>query len=415
MVAYHFPPLTGSSGIQRALRFSSHLPDFGWEPIVLTCHVRAYEHCSEDLVGQIRADVPVIRAQAWDTRRHLSIRARYPAMLGRPDRWWSWWLGAVPAGLRAISRYRPDAIWSTYPIATAHAIGVTLSRMSGIPLIADFRDPMAQEGYPTDKKTWRSFERIEKRTIRRARFSTFTSPSAVEQYKSKYPKAASRFSLLENGYDEEAFSGILGQEPPLHDQRLTLLHSGAVYPSERNPTQLFVALSQLRMERPEIFAKLILRFRAPVHEALLNELAERHNVKEAIEVLPPLGYREAASEMRRADGLFILQAANCNAQIPAKLYEYFRAQRPVLILADPRGDTATVAHRAGIRSIAPLEDGQGIRTLLESIVEDPSAAHAYPDPDAVAAASRHSRTGDLATLLDRAAAGSLSVVPPPHP
>jgi hypothetical protein len=33
MVAYHFPPLAGSSGIQRTLRFAQQLPDFGWEPI----------------------------------------------------------------------------------------------------------------------------------------------------------------------------------------------------------------------------------------------------------------------------------------------------------------------------------------------------------------------------------------------
>ena len=34
MIAYHFPPLTGSSGIQRTLRFVQHLPAFGWQPSV---------------------------------------------------------------------------------------------------------------------------------------------------------------------------------------------------------------------------------------------------------------------------------------------------------------------------------------------------------------------------------------------
>ena len=43
MIAFHFPPLAGSSGIQRTLRFARHLPQFGWEPLVLTAHPRAYE------------------------------------------------------------------------------------------------------------------------------------------------------------------------------------------------------------------------------------------------------------------------------------------------------------------------------------------------------------------------------------
>ena len=57
MVAYHFPPLAGSSGIQRALRFVQHLPSFGWQPLVLSAHPRAYERTSPDQL----ADVPNIR------------------------------------------------------------------------------------------------------------------------------------------------------------------------------------------------------------------------------------------------------------------------------------------------------------------------------------------------------------------
>ena len=48
MVAYHFPPLAGSSGIQRTLNFVRHLPRFGWEPLVLTAHPRAYTRTSDD-------------------------------------------------------------------------------------------------------------------------------------------------------------------------------------------------------------------------------------------------------------------------------------------------------------------------------------------------------------------------------
>jgi hypothetical protein len=59
--------------------------------------------------------------------------------------------------------------------------------------------------------------------------------------------------------------------------------------------------------------------------------------------------------MMRADGLLVMQAANCNEQIPAKVYEYLRSQRPLLGLTDPKGDTADLMARAGVRHIAPLD------------------------------------------------------------
>jgi hypothetical protein len=185
MIAYHFPPFGGSSGVQRTLRFSAHLPDYGWEPIVLTAHPRAYERLDPVLLDDVRESSTVIRAQAWDTKRHLSIGGRYLEFMARPDRWSSWWLGAVPAGVRALQRFRPALIWSTYPIATAHSIGASLATFSGLPWVADFRDPMAQENYPVDLRTRRSFLSIERRTVSVAHRCTFTAHGAVAMYKDR--------------------------------------------------------------------------------------------------------------------------------------------------------------------------------------------------------------------------------------
>src|SRR5688572_19252748 len=140
MVAFHFPPLSGSSGIQRTLRFARHLPRFGWQPLVLTAHPRAYDQTSDDQRLEAGPDAVIERAFALDSARHLALGGRYPGFLARPDRWVTWWLGAVPKGMAMIRRYRPAAIWSTYPIASAHKIGHTLHRLSGLPWIADFRD-----------------------------------------------------------------------------------------------------------------------------------------------------------------------------------------------------------------------------------------------------------------------------------
>lgn len=408
MVAYHFPPLAGSSGIQRTLRFVQHLPALGWQPIVLTAHARAYERTTDDLDGDVPDGVVVERAFALDSARHLSLGGRYPAFLGRPDRWIAWRLGAVPAGMRLIREHRPQVIWSTYPIATAHIIGETLHRRSELPWIADFRDPMAQDGYPADAQTWRSFKRIEERALAHARFSTFATPGAARTYRDRYPAASGRIVVVENGFDEDSFAGLPtghDSQAPLNPGKVTLVHSGIVYPSERDPTQLFAAMRQM-VDRGALRRDAFrIRFRAAAHDALLRSLAQDSGVLDLVELLPPIPYRAALEEMVRADGLVVLQAANCNEQIPAKLYEYLRAGSPIVALTDPRGDTAAVLRDAGIETIAPLDSADEIAALLGRFVVAVRENRApRADPAYVARASRRQRAASLAALLEEACA-----------
>lgn len=401
MIAYHFPPLAGSSGIQRTLRFVQHLPSLGWEPLVLTTHPRAYERTSDDLNGDVPPGTVVRRAFALDAARHLSIGGRYPGAMARPDRWISWRFDGVRQGMRLIRELRPDAIWSTYPIATAHVIGAELQRRSGLPWIADFRDPMAQDDYPTDPQTWRSFERIEAEAMRNARLALFTTPGAAKMYRERYPDARARVEVLENGYDEESFAGAPAPSPRLAGGPLVLLHSGIVYPSERDPSQLFAALQRLVESGALRRDDLRIRFRASMNDGLLASLAERHRVTDLIELAPAVGYRDALAEMVQVDALLVMQAANCNAQIPAKIYEYLRAGRPVVTLTDPAGDTAGVLRGAGLDAIARLDSADEIAALLPrflAAVRDGSARGA--STSAVQQASRRARSDVLARALD---------------
>lgn len=402
MIAYHFPPLAGSSGIQRTLRFAQQLPAFGWEPIVLTANPRAYERLGDDLMREVPDGLVVERAFALDASRHLAIMRRYPAVLARPDRWLPWYWGAVPAGLRLIRRFRPAALWSTYPIATAHLIAASLRRRSSLPWIADFRDPMAQEGYPADPKTWQTFKKIENEALHEAACSVFTTPGAARMYRERYPDVApGRVAVIENGYDEESYAA-LASSPPLNPGKVTLLHSGIIYPSERDPTQLFAALRRLKDAGSFTSENVSVRLRASVHDAMLERLAGEHGVSDLIEVLPAIPYRDALQEMLRADGLLVLQAINCNEQIPAKLYEYLRARRPILGLTDPQGDTAGVLRKAGLDEIARLDSAEEITNALGRFVEGiRKGTAALPSPERVAGASRDARTRELAALLER--------------
>jgi glycosyltransferase involved in cell wall biosynthesis len=408
MIAYHFPPMAGSSGIQRTLRFVQHLPKFGWAPAVLSASPRAYERTSDDLIAAIPASTVVHRAFALDTARHLALKGRYFGAMARPDRWVSWRYDAVRQGLAMIAALKPKAIWSTYPIATAHLIGAELHRRTGLPWIADFRDPMAQPGYPADPLTWRQYDAIERHATAQAAWSIFTTPGAARVYRERYPAAAERIVVVENGYDEESFADAESREPaaaPLNPGIVTLLHSGIVYPDERDPTQLFVALRRLADAGTIGTGHFRIRFRAAVHDDLLHELARTHGVEAYIETCPPVGYAAALHEMRCADGLLVMQAANCNEQIPGKLYEYLRAGRPIVCLSDARGDTAGLLRNAGVPLIAALDSAEAIADCLARFVTAIAGGDAaMPSAPAVRSASRQSRAERLAGLLDRVAA-----------
>jgi len=109
-IAYHFPPLAGSSGIQRTLRFVRHLPK--------SANPRAYERTSDDFMAKVPDGIVVRRAFALDSARHLSIAGHNIGAMARPDRWVSWKLVAVKERMRMICEFKPQAIWSTYPSGT---------------------------------------------------------------------------------------------------------------------------------------------------------------------------------------------------------------------------------------------------------------------------------------------------------
>jgi glycosyltransferase involved in cell wall biosynthesis len=405
MIAYHYPPFKGGSGIHRALRFSQYLPECGWEPIVLSAHPRAFSARGDDQLGEVPESVVVKRAFALDAARHFAIRGAYPGFLALPDRWWSWWLGAIPAGLAMIRKFEPTLIWSTYPIATAHCIGHTLSRITGLPWVADFRDSMTEDNYPTDPVTRRVFRRIEAATIHRCTRAAFTTPGTIRMYSERYPSIPDeRFCLIANGYDEGTFELAERQRGMAVRQtgrRLRLLHSGVIYPEERNPTAFFAALAELKQEGRLKAEAVEIVLRATGHDEYLTQLIGRFDIADLVTLAGAIPYADAVAEMLEVDGLLVLQAASCNHQIPAKVYEYLRAGRPIVGLTDPSGDTAEVLRQAGVRIIVPLDNKDEIKCALLDYLEDcASGAPGGPAHSAAQLHSRRARTLELARLFD---------------
>ena len=406
LIAFHFPPQAASSGIQRTLSFSKNLGAYGWDPLVLSAHPMAYNEKNPTQLASIPASVVVKRPFALDTKRHLGYKGRYLEALALPDRWASWWLSAVPSGLGLIRKYKPEVIWSTFPIATSHLIGLTLHRITGLPWIADFRDPMLQPSYPTSVPQRKAFQWIEQQTIQRCTHAVFTTHSAMEAYKSRFPEALHhKFSVIENGYDEDGFDvGGAAPPPTAPGGPITLLHSGVLYQSGRSPDPFLAAVAALKKRGSASAANLNVILRAPGSIPDIEAMVRKHDVGDIVQVLPPVPYREALQEMLAADGLMIFQGTPFNTQIPAKIYEYFRARKPILGLVDPQGETARVLCAAGFSDVADMDDAAVIAPMLADFTDNIRAGSPIIASDElVASSSRKHRAGQLAERFNAAA------------
>lgn len=404
-IAYHFPPIQGSSGLHRTLALARYLPEWNWATTVLTVSPNAYASSRAENRDMIPAGVDVVRAPAFDSVRHLSIRDRYLRLLALPDRWQSWIGSGVWKGLQIIRRQRPDVIYSTFPIASAHVIGLILHRLTRLPWIADFRDPMDQITYPSDPSVRSAYRWIEQRTFRHAARIFVTTPGTANMYRLRYPEYSTKISVIPNGFDPEMFPPdwqVSGQSPsPAAGRPLTLLHSGILYPSERNPLPFFRALAALKDTGDSRYTGLKVIFRGCGHERQFTDVVKELGLQDVVTFPPSLPYHQALVEMVQADALLLFQAANCNSQIPAKAYEYLYSGRPIIGITDPEGDTAKLLQSVGITSIAKLEDQDQIADTLKSALDSlRNGAMPVPGRDTVMKFSRKAATQDVAAVLD---------------
>lgn len=410
MIAFHYPPCTGSSGVLRALNFSRDLPDFGWSPIVLTTTPGAYPAMSEEQGARIPRSVSVERAWAIDAGRQLAIRGRYPRLLTLPDRWISWWPSGVAKGLALIRKYRPAAIWSTFPIATAHLIALALHRVSGVPWIADFRDPMTEkdpvtgEEFPSEPSIRRANRWVERHTLRHCAGAVFTTQGAADMCLRHYPSVPKdRLHVVPNGYDEEGFreaERCLAGKSPAHGPTV-LLHSGVLYPHARNPRIFFEVLADLRRSGAISPSNLKVILRASGSEGVYRSYLQELGIEDIVSLGQPISYAEALSEMLTVQGLLVFQASNCNWQVPAKIYEYLRARRPILALTDPDGDTALVLKNEGIDTIGMLSSKEDTtRALVDFLGRIRAGTAPIATEHGIARHSRYNHAGEIARLLD---------------
>jgi glycosyltransferase involved in cell wall biosynthesis len=293
-------------------------------------------------------------------------------------------------------------------------IAWALALLTRLPWVADFRDPMVELNQrtgkfaPADQVLRRVRLWVERLCVRRADLLVFCTEGARKICLDRYPDLLpDRCLVIANGFEESHFEKA-EREPRAVKQGhrpITLLHSGTIYLTpDRDPRPFFDAIARLHREGGITHESLQIILRAPGNEEQIADFLRERGISDIVRVPPRLSYVDALAEMLAVDGLLLFQGYTSNPAIPAKLYEYLRAKKPLLALVDAGGDTAGLLRRLDVGRLASLEDSNNIAEALTKFLQDIADGSSRVLADA--AARQFSRAALTATL-DRAFASVL--------
>ena len=403
MVAYYFPPL-GGIGSLRAMKLATYLPESGWDVTVLAPRRGTYYRDptltfpEEKVVrtGSIelsRAGKTVLAPRTSDTeaarvgslRRLVRDAAR--KWLYRPDPQIGWYPFAVRAGRRALREGRFDAVFSSSFPVTAHLVGRRLHRDSGLPWVAEFRDPWTDVIADGEPRKAREAARERSIVVEATRVVTVSEAWAA-LFRGK---GAREVGVVTNGYDA---ADLAPGRPP---DGIVVTYLGSFYSDRQDLSAVWPALRRIWDTSPS--RRFRLRFVGDLDRGLRREIAA-HGLEEALEVTGFLPYREALA--RTADSSILLGAGARDERpilkglIPAKLFEYLGTGLPILYVGDPGSDAALLlARQPGCFVVAP-GDAASIERALRQALDTPRLAR---DLEAY---TRRALAARLAVILDDA-------------
>jgi glycosyltransferase involved in cell wall biosynthesis len=291
-----------------------------------------------------------------------SLRRHYYGVLHIPDVRSDWIKTAIPAGRRLIEVWRPDLIFASAPPYTGLIIARRLARAFDIPWVADLRDLWVDNPY-YDWPRWRKpvDAVLERLTLRSAARLVTVSPNWAEALVRRHGKPA---DVVYNGYAEEDFPGP--PSPADAGELLTIRYMGTIYRGFRDPSALFAAIGLL----PDTLRHRVrVEFFGDLSDEVLGAAAA-HRVTDSVAVMPRVPYRCALELQMQADVLLLLQSTDQRDEgnLPAKLFEYLYARRPILFIGYERGIAARLVTErgAGLTSSNP----ERLRDQLAAWLED---------------------------------------------
>ena len=436
-VSYVFPPMAAVGG-RRVVDFCKYLPRHGWEPVVLTVKGGTNASWDESQLKKI-PDTKIYRSATFEPLLKDAAKGARPQKVYRPEtgpvntampteRLTPWkkfkkavrtflrvpdennfWVPmGIRTGMKAIRHERIDAIVSSSPPVSAHLLASILSRLSGKPHIADFRDlwtlnhTYQYRGFSERLKRYDAF--WERWMLKHAAGVTVATTGFERQMKGHLGGLiADRVSTITNGFDYEEIDSE--QEfPPTPGDKFRILYTGSLY-SDFNPVFFLESVAQWLEDRGvdsntigiDFYGHCEYDYTDWLKSLGLGETVRFHGFRPQAEL---------ATAFQQADCLLLLlsfKPQHSNV-IPAKLFEYLAAPPPILALA-PQGTTADLIgrHEGGVVITEPEKERMFaiLDELYQAWQHKPATIRKYRY---IRDIDRNHLAGSLAGELDRVTA-----------
>jgi glycosyltransferase involved in cell wall biosynthesis len=371
LVTRHFPP-GGGGGVQRPLKFATHLPALGIETHVL----------APDVPGLSPADAELeLPTQAWIHRvRYIGPRAGRPAelllakqglarvgtqaaLLGRrlllPDENVPWSTFALPVAIRLVRRENIDVVLTTSPPPSLHLLGAAVKRATGAAWVADLRDPLTS--HPHRRGYESQLARLKETTVggvarlvaSQANAIVAASDVIAEEVHGLGPKG--KVVTIANGCDFDDFAGLEHHQ----SNRLRITHTGHFH-GKRDPKPFLEALAESGLD------DVVVRF-AGDFRAADREYAESLGLGDRVELLGDVSRRRSLELQRDSEALLLLvpeSGGRGRGVLTGKIFEYLAAERPILAVVPVDGAAAHLVRDTGAGVVVAPDDVEAMRGAL---------------------------------------------------
>jgi glycosyltransferase involved in cell wall biosynthesis len=382
IISYHYPPDLAIGAI-RPSKFVEYLPEYGFEPIVLTVKEKYYEYLDTDEIEPMlkKSDIfrtlripnfrdiylsvkTIVIKNTLDGKKNFSlVRNSYGDVINEfpestverlkryfnslvvwlPDDKTGWIIPAVLKGLRLIHNRKIDAIYTTGPPHSVHIIGLLLKLLTKRTWFADFRDPWMVSQKPTFVRSKLS-DLIENwlvyKVVSKSDKVISVTPEMTESFQNCFSNIKSeKFVTIYNGYDSEQLKEYTKLKK---NTKITFTYAGSFYYG-RDPELFLRALRHLidekKIAEDTVAVKFIGNCRY-LYEKSIEELVEQIGLTKIVSFIDTIPRHEAFKEMAKSH-LLLLYAPDQSLQIPGKLYEYIGLRATILAVCGP-GATANI-------------------------------------------------------------------------
>jgi glycosyltransferase involved in cell wall biosynthesis len=412
IVTLYFPP-SGGGGVQRPLKFATHLPELGIETHVLAPDDPKWIHRDDELqpptlawVHRARYLGPKGRKPAEELHGTSGLErvARQTQLAGRrllvPDENVSWNLTAIPAAIRIVKREGIDVVVTTSPPSSVHLIGAAVQKATGVRWIADLRDSVVAHPHRhAERMLVRMKEQGERAVaqlvVRRADAVVAVSEAIAAEMHERNPKGP--VVTIANGSDFDDFAGL--EHRP--SERLRITHAGSFF-GKRDPRPFLTALAQSGLD--DVTARFLGDFRAAD-----SEWAESLELGDRLELIP-YAPRRRSLELQRDSDLLLLLIPDAGGRgkgvLSGKVFEYLAAGRPILAVVPTDGAAAELIRDSGAGVVVAPDDVDGMIAALRALHAQWRAGTLHDthlSEEWRHRVSRRTRVEELAALLERIA------------